>query len=145
MHLWPAVRSAVQSAPPRPIFPRHWAWSAVPVGAAMVLLVWGWWLRPPPEPTLDQQLASARATYVAAIGRLTEASSEAVEALKPETRTQLVHGLEVVERAIRDAEQALSDAPEDPFAHEVLLSLYEEKVRILSLTLETSAKGGDAS
>lgn len=141
--LWPAISREV--APPKKRFrPPRWAYpvAAVAVAAALALF----FLRPPPAPVetpqLGDRLAAARTAYMQAIGDLAKESEAATEKLPPESRQKLAESLFAVDEAIRETEAALKTAPNDPFGHETLLSLYEEKVRVLNAAIEASRLGG---
>lgn len=134
--LWPDI--AAELAASRPANDdRPWRWLAV--GAIAVAMIAFFVVRgieaPPAKPTLFTQLADARGAYAKAIDRLAEESQVAAEKLPDDARRQLVASLAQVDRAIRDAEVAMAQAPEDPFGHEALLTLYSEKVRILEAVI----------
>ncbi|MEQ8273691.1 MAG: hypothetical protein RMA76_07720 [Deltaproteobacteria bacterium] len=147
--LWPDIAAELTKSAPANDDPRspvlRVVIGALAVAAAVAVFAVVQPAEPPPRPTLDAQLASARGAYVAAIDRLTDASEEATARLTPETRRQLAASLEQVDRSIRDVERALQEAPEDPYGHETLLALYGEKVRILRAVIAAAEIEEDAS
>lgn len=151
--LWPAIVEELQREPIAANDSGRRTLLTITAIAAALLLAFYLGRSQTPEPAvanvapapLSEQLAGARAAYGAAIDRLLEESEQAAERLSPETRAQLAQSLATVDRAIRETEAAMKAAPEDPFGHETLLALYEEKVRILDATITTAELTKDPS
>ena len=92
-------------------------------------------------------ITEARRAYQAAIVAI-EQNNEiggAGKRISDETRLVLEASMVEVDRAIARAEDALTEAPEDMFVHQMLLALYDEKLRILDVPLRygDDGEGGD--
>ncbi|MEL6189205.1 MAG: hypothetical protein AAFU79_31675 [Myxococcota bacterium] len=91
--------------------------------------------RPQAEPTA---VMAARDAYRSAIHNLEARAIADAAKLPPETREILERSLAEVDAAIQRAESALSEAPEDVFAHRMLMDLYDEKIRVLEASVARS-------
>lgn len=118
------------------------AFSAVAVSGALVLgLVIGPMaqrLGSSGRPETSAAVMAARDAYRSAIQELEGRALADGAKLPLETREILEESLAEVDAAILRAESALLDAPEDVFAHRMLMDLYDEKIRVLQASLSRS-------
>lgn len=145
--LWPSIRDEVLAEPwyrrwwPKDSTPWLGKFAYVPAMVALVLgLVAGPSVRDGlfgPTSAEPASVAQARVTYRMAIAELEAQARADVAKLSPETRAILQASLAEVDQAIARAEAALREAPEDMFAHRMLVDLYDEKIRVLKASTVT--------
>lgn len=132
--LWPQIREQIE-APPWYRQVLRWApalgAAALAAGLAVAMVP------RPKDPSGERpNVSAARAAYEAAIDDVTDRSLAQTEKLPEATRVALLDSLRQVDEAIAKAEMAIRDAPNDMFAHTMLLSLYDEKLRVLQAVAE---------
>jgi hypothetical protein len=140
--MWSVIREAVGQKP-EGFFERRvpaWSLAGMALAAAVLLMILGSSLLRPKDP-----IERARRSYLSAIRELEGASGQATPKLPAKAQAKLVESLAVVDRAIAECERALVAAPGDPDGQEMLLSMYDEKVRILNASIQAAgpvANGG---
>lgn len=131
-HLWPKIAEAAL----RPTWHARLrqsfrspiaAWGFAAAMAAIALFAIGRPVTPEARP-LDE----ARRTYIAAIKRLEASATADAARLPAKTQATLLESLASIDRAIAEAERALAAWPEDQEGQQMLLAMYDEKVRVLS-------------
>ena len=146
--LWPGI------APHLPA--QRWTWRSLLQGrlvfagglaAALVLLV----LVVGPRPTVEKapsrkdytaQLSQARAQYLDAIENLATQANTAMTQLPQDDRKKLTESLALVDAAIGECEKTMQKAPLDVDGNQMLLALYEEKIRVLEVAVDAVPRGG---
>lgn len=84
------------------------------------------------------EIHAARTAYLTAIQKLAAAAESEADRLPPKARAQLEKSLATVDQAIAECEATLQKAPNDPFGHETLVALYDEKIRLLQAALDAA-------
>lgn len=116
------------------------------LAAALVLVVLN--LRPQPAvehtPRKDvmAELSRARGQYLDAITRLSVDAEAAMARVSDGDRKKLRDSLTLVDAAIGECEKALRSAPQDVETNQMLLALYDEKIRVLEAAVDAVPRGG---
>jgi anti-sigma factor RsiW len=140
--LWPAISARLDR--PRFIDLFRAPIAGWAVAAALVVLIALLVTRPEPAaPPEIAELAAARATYLAAIARLETAARPARDRLPEDAKERVIASLELVDRAIAECEAELRRHPADPLGEQMLLALYDEKIRVLDASIEAAHRGGE--
>ncbi len=121
---------------------------ALVAGLAAALLISLQW-QPASTPTESvaalPALDEAHAAYARAIDQLSAQTLKEQDKLPDAARRELVESIAAVDRALTIAKAAQKTAPKDPMAHESMLALYEEKVRVLNAALSAAALSKDVT
>jgi anti-sigma factor RsiW len=151
--LWPAIDRALDR-------PEGWLSRLFGAGGASAIVPWAiagalaaaWvvvLLRSPSAPSPSSRAAGepagvveARKAYASAIARLELAARGSEAALPDEVRRRLARNLAEVDRAIGECEALLLVHPDDVDGQQLLLAMYDEKVRVLDAVIEAGDKGG---
>ncbi len=146
--LWPNIAQHLPT--------ERWTWRNLLQGrlvfvgglaAALVFLV----LAVRPRPTVEQrparkdytaQLSQARAQYLDAIENLAAHANTAMTQLPQDDRKKLAESLALVDAAIGECEKTMQKAPLDVDGNQMLLALYEEKIRVLEVAVDAVPRGG---
>ncbi|GEM_PF-2144880 len=117
------------------------------LAAALVLLVLA--VRPgstvkqaPSRKDYTAQLSQARAQYLDAIENLATHANTAMTQLPEDDRKNLAESLALVDAAIGECEKTMQKAPLDVDGNQMLLALYEEKIRVLEVAVDAVPRRG---
>lgn len=85
--------------------------------------------------SIDQELRLAESHYENAIAGLEKIAADGQDGLTPEVATTLQKNLGIIDQAIHESRQALTDQPESTLARQSLFEAFREKVSLLEDTI----------
>lgn len=166
--LWPSIQARIEgeapgTAPARAAAPRlSWGWAlAAGVAVASVSVLFTWLALRPPADAPVQPLAAQQPTPVEAIqpvayGRFARLGPEYLELraqlleqfrgrlgqLPDETRLRIEQDLAAIQQAADDIDAALAGDPASRLLNQLLLSTYQEELRLYSRVAAADAAAG---